>query len=117
MPHLILEYSSNINSSIPMNHLFDKIHHLLAEELPTQLANCKSRCIVHPLFFLGDQDSKNAFVHLTIKIFAGRADAKKKQIGEKIIGLLDAFFRAAPGVLKIDLSLEIMDLDSHYFKS
>lgn len=116
MPHLILEYSNNIITTENFNQLFDKLHHLLEKELPTQLSSCKSRCMAHSLFFIGDQDENNAFVHLTIKILAGRADAKKSQIGEKILLLLNDFFRSGADGLNINFSVEIMDLDKNYFK-
>lgn len=117
MPHLVLEYSNNITSIDRLNPLFDKLHQLLANELPTQLSSCKSRCIAHPLFFIGDQDDTNAFVHLTIKILSGRAESKKSSLGKKILSLLSDFFMTEPSNLKINLSVEIMDLDKNYFKS
>lgn len=117
MPHLILELSDNIKISKQLNQLFAKLHHVLAEKLPTQLSSCRSRCIIHPLFFIGDQNEKNAFVHLTLKILPGRDDAKKKSIGKELFDLLDDFFRAGQNQLNITLSVEILDLDNHYFKS
>ncbi|WP_182392812.1 5-carboxymethyl-2-hydroxymuconate Delta-isomerase [Legionella sp. PC997] len=115
MPHLILELSSNIKTR-PLNQLFDKLHHLLAEKLPTQLSNCRSRCMVHPLFFIGDQRIENAFVHLTLKILPGREDAKKKNLAKEIFDSLKDFFRSEENQLNIMFSVEILDLDGHYFK-
>lgn len=117
MPHLTLEYSNNINPTNNLNHLFDNLHNLVANELPTQLSNCKSRCIIHPLFFIGDQNKKNAFVHLTIKILSGRTDATKKNLAEKVLSLLDDHFRSESNELNLSLSVEILDLDAHYFKT
>ncbi|WP_454780441.1 5-carboxymethyl-2-hydroxymuconate Delta-isomerase [Legionella sp. WA2022007384] len=115
MPHLILELSNNIKSR-PLNQLFDKLHHMLAEKLPTQLSNCRGRCIMHPLFFIGDQSAENAFVHLTLKILPGRDDAKKKNIAKKLFDLLEDFFKTEENKLNIMFSVEILDLDHHYFK-
>lgn len=117
MPHLILEYSDNIVCPNNLASLFDKLHHLLADELPTQLASCKSRCIAHPLFFIGDQTENNAFVHLTIKVLSGRSDSKKNHIGKMILSMLTEFFLAESSHLSIKFSVELMDLDQHYFKS
>ncbi|PWY55051.1 hypothetical protein DGG96_13980 [Legionella qingyii] len=115
MPHLILELSNNIDSQ-HLNQLFDKLHQMLAEKLPTQLSNCRSRCVVHPLFYIGDQSPANAFVHLTLKMLPGRDDAKKKSIGKELFDLLDNFFRTGQNELNIMLSVEVLDLDNHYFK-
>ncbi len=117
MPHLILEYSNNLIATDNFNQLFDELHGLLAEELPTQLSSCKSRCFAHPLFFIGDQSEHNAFVHLTIKILPGRTDSKKKKLGEIILNRLSVFFRSGTDKLNISLSVEILDLDTHYYKT
>lgn len=115
MPHLILELSNNIKSQ-HLNQLFDQLHQMIAEKLPTQLSNCRSRCIVHPLFYIGDQSAVNAFVHLTLKMLPGRDDMKKKSIGKELFDLLDNFFRTGQNELNIMLSVEVLDLDNHYFK-
>lgn len=117
MPHLVLEYSNNITGIDNLNKLFDKLHHLLAEELPTQLSSCKSRCIIHPLFFVGDQDKANAFVHLTIKILSGRSQHKKNYLGEIALNVLKDFFEPAATHLTVKASVELMDLDKNYFKN
>ncbi|MCA0404321.1 MAG: 5-carboxymethyl-2-hydroxymuconate Delta-isomerase [Proteobacteria bacterium] len=117
MPHLILEYSDNLNVKEGFNTLFKQLHYLLAEMLPTPLDNCKSRCMPQKMFFIGDQNPTNAFVHLTIKIKAGRADSLKTFLGEKALNLLTEFFKEKKRDLKINISVEILDLDGHYFKS
>ncbi|KTD66991.1 MULTISPECIES: 5-carboxymethyl-2-hydroxymuconate Delta-isomerase [Legionella] len=116
MPHLILELSNNIKNTEHLSQLFDKLHHMLAEQLPTQLSGCRSRCVIHPLFFIGDQSEDNAFVHLTLKMLPGRDELKKKSIGKNLFDLLDDFFRVGQNQLNITLSVEILDLDPIYFK-
>jgi 5-carboxymethyl-2-hydroxymuconate isomerase len=62
--------------------LFLTLHKILAEKSPTDLSSCKSRCIAHELYFIGDCDAGNAFAHLTVKILAGRSDENKIQLGD-----------------------------------
>lgn len=116
MPHLILEYSKNIESDLNHEPLFLTLHKLLAEKLPTDIASCKSRCIPHDLFYVGDCEVKNAFAHLTIKILQGRSDENKSQIGSEILKILHNFYQPHQSKLNLQLSVEIMDLDKHYFK-
>ncbi|MDP1602359.1 MAG: 5-carboxymethyl-2-hydroxymuconate Delta-isomerase [Legionella sp.] len=115
MPHLILEYSDNI-PTLNCSAFFQQAHLLLAKELPTQLSSCKSRCIVHEAFYVGDGSEQNAFAHLTIKILAGRTDEKKNYIGNELLKIMSEFFQADDSDLKTGLSVEILDLDPHYFK-
>ncbi len=124
MPHLILEYSKNIddesrlidNSALDFKPLFLTLHKFLQEKLPTDISSCKSRCIPRKLFFIGECEAKNAFAHLTIKILAGRSDKHKHQLGHEILKIMLNFFQPYESNLSIQLSVEVMDLDKHYFK-
>jgi 5-carboxymethyl-2-hydroxymuconate isomerase len=116
MPHLILEYSDNIGS-LNSTAFLQQAHQLLAKELPTHLASCKSRCIVHQNFYVGDGHQHNAFAHLTIKVLAGRTDEKKNYIGNELLKLMSDFFQKRTSELRLGLSVEMLDLDKHYFKA
>ena len=115
MPHLILEYSKNLSNEINFKPLFLNLHQMLAEQLPTYIASCKSRCIAHEVFFLGNCTDENTFVHLTIKILSGRSDQNKNQIGTTILQILRDFFQPHANT-PLQISVEIQELDQHYFK-
>ena len=42
MPHLILEYSKNLSNEINFKPLFLNLHQMLAEQLPTDIANSRN---------------------------------------------------------------------------
>ena len=116
MPHLILEYSDNLNlQQKPLSPLFATLHDLLVTKLPTQLTHCKSRCISYPLYFIGDQNDKNAFVHLTVKILAGRSDLIKSEVIDAALAIINTFFKVH-SELHIHTSVELIELNSHYVK-
>jgi 5-carboxymethyl-2-hydroxymuconate isomerase len=46
MPHLVLEASANIvESNERVRKILQECQELLTQQLPTQLASCKSRCV------------------------------------------------------------------------
>jgi 5-carboxymethyl-2-hydroxymuconate isomerase len=116
MPHLILEYSKNIDDELNFEPLFLTLHKILEEKLPTDISSCKSRCISQEFFFIGDCHVKNAFAHLTIKILAGRSDENKNRLGNEILTVMRNFFKSHKSNLTLKLSVEVMELDKHYFK-
>ena len=116
MPHLILEYSNNFDGELDFEPFFVTLHKLLEEKLPTDISSCKSRCIARELFFIGDCHIKNAFAHLTIKILAGRTDENKNKLGNEILKMMRNFFHPHKCNLILQLSVEVIDLDKHYFK-
>jgi 5-carboxymethyl-2-hydroxymuconate isomerase len=116
MPHIVLEYSNNIYPTPNIKALFAKIHELLEKELPTQLSSCKSRCVVHDSFYIGDGSIKNAFTHLSIKIMPGRTAEKKQQVLKGVMDIMNEFFQRYEGSMNLQKSVELMDLDVHYLK-
>lgn len=84
--------------------------------MPTELSTCKSRCVVHKLFYLGDGHQSNAFVHLTVKIMSGRTDEVQNSLGNQLVTLLKNYFEDYPNKSQLQISVEIMELNKHYFK-
>lgn len=115
MPHLILEYSNNIDKNLDLKCLFVALHKLLEEKLPTDISNCKSRYIPRELFFIGNGEDKNAFAHLTIKILAGRSDEIKNELGNNMLKIMSDFFHLKKDA-ELHLSVELVDLNKDYYK-
>ncbi|MGQ3889818.1 5-carboxymethyl-2-hydroxymuconate Delta-isomerase [Legionella sp. CNM-1927-20] len=116
MPHLVLEYSNNIDIRPEVTTFFAKAHSLLEKILPTQLASCKSRCINYDNFYIGSGQINNAMVHLTLKILPGRSDLLKEQVGQKLIELMTESFAPRNKNLNLEFSMEIIEASPHYFK-
>lgn len=116
MPHLILEYSKNIDGKLNFEPLVLMLHKILENKLPTDISSCKTRILAHESFFIGNGNAENAFVHLTIKILAGRSDENKNQLGNEILREMRVFFQPNQSNLILQLSVEVKDLDKHYFK-
>lgn len=115
MPHLTLEYSSNMLEK-DFTHLFLHIHELLATQLPTQLTACKSKIIRCDNYVIGDANKNNAFVHLSIKILKGRSLELKNSIANTIMIQLKEAFEASAKQWDLQISLSIDDLPDVYLK-
>lgn len=116
MPHVILECSENIEAQLPVSTLLAEIHRVLEKQLPTDLSTCKSRCVVHKSFYLGDGHQSNAFVHLTVKIMSGRTDEVQNILGNQLVTILKKYFEDYPNKSHLQISVEIVELNKHYFK-
>ena len=116
MPHIILEHSHHVTEWIDPQKLFDPLHHMLSECLPTELSSCKSRCILSDHVVIGDGRIDKAFVHVTLKILAGRSDRIKQQAGEIVISHIKTYFLSQLPRMDISFSVELTDLSPYYFK-
>ncbi len=117
MPHLLLEASTNIvETNDKIKQTLYKCQELLVEKLPTQLASCKSRLIMHDVFVLGDNNPKNAFIHLTVKILKGRSQELLSTTSRSLFELLQESFTKSKENLNLGVSVEITELNDSYAK-
>ncbi len=116
MPQLILEYSANIIEKDNISTLLASINKLLSEQLPTEIRNCKSRALAYSSFCIGDGNPQNAFVHLNLKIKAGRSRELLNILGNQIIEILKKYFSNSISKLNLEITLEIDELQDSYFK-
>lgn len=116
MPHFILEHSANVKTDF--SQLFEQCHHILVKELSTNLANCYSRAIRCETFRVGDGADDKAFVHVTLKIMAGRSKELLQTLGKNLMETLKKFFAESAKKFNIAISLHIVELHSDgYFKN
>ena len=85
MPHLILEHSANLLEKKTWPALFEKCHTLFAETLPTERKSCVSRAIEYDQYYVGEGKPNGAFVHVTLKVKAGRTPEVLKRTGEAVL--------------------------------
>lgn len=116
MPHVLLECSHDISAMYDFKEFFIGLHEFLSKTLPTQISSCKSRVHSYPHCYLGKECSAESFMHVTIKIIAGRSDEIKKQIGMHVLNMLDQI-RQKCNITQSKISIELLDLNTHYYKN
>lgn len=117
MPQLTLEYSANILEKSHLTSLLKSCHELIANELPTKIESCKSRAIERDIYCVGDGNAQNAFVHVVLKVMPGRDEATRIKVGEKLLELLKMHFGKSLEMLKLQITIELDELSTTYFKA
>ncbi len=115
MPHVIIELSANVIEN-NLSNLLVNIHNLLTQKLPTQREGCKSRIIRHQDYVIGNNDSQNAFVHVTIKILKGRTKETLDDVANAIMQQLKIIFKDSYSRLNLQFTIAIEELPEVYHK-
>ncbi len=115
MPHLVLEYSSNLVEKKSLSDLFKKCHDLLAEKLPTERKSCISKAIECQQYYIGEGQSDLAFIHVTLKVKAGRTFEVLKQTAEALLAAIKMHCNASVKQLNLKATVEIIELQKTYF--
>ena len=118
MPHLRLDYTTNITEEINFQELFHHCHEALQQIIGVDIAKCDSQARQVEDFFIGKGEKENAFVHLTIYLFEGRSKEMKQRIGTIILPLLEKAFSNSLKKLNLHLVIFLRDLEKDfYFKN
>ena len=111
MPHQIIEYSSNLEDRINITRLVDTLHAAAVglEVLPQ--AGVRTRAVRRDLYKIADGHVENSFIHVTLRLAAGRSDEAKAAVGEQLFSALRKHIEPSEDSFPAALSLEIQEID------
>ena len=108
MPHLTIEYTSNIKAEAGIPELLAKANQILIAQnglFPT--GGIRSRAIELHDYCIADGQADYAFVHANLKIGAGRSEADKKKVCDQLFDALKTHFAGLFAKRYLALSLEL----------
>ena len=110
MPHLIVEYSQNL-AGFPEAQALTELNQAVTSS-PEVLdeADLKSRFVLVDSFEVGTAPANRAFVHAQLRLLSGRTPEAKKDLSERVAGVLRRLSPKPAGVM-VQLSVEIVDMD------
>lgn len=109
MPHLTLEYTSNLPGFDPAVAL-KTLNQALAASGQFEELDIKSRATALASFAVGTAEVPRGFVHAKLYILSGRTPETKKALSHCTLQALRTVCPAPPGV-HVQLCAEILDID------
>lgn len=117
MPHLTLEYTSNLAGTPPDAALLLRIHGLLKAVGGIVPENCKSRWREVEGWVVGHGNPAAAFVHLDLRFLEGRPLEVQQAVGEGALEILKAHFLPEPEGVDLQITVEVREIrKATYFK-
>jgi 5-carboxymethyl-2-hydroxymuconate isomerase len=118
MPHLVIEYSSNIPGTIDGDVLLREIAVIVSAAGEIPIEHFKSRLVRRDSYRVGEGGAEEAFVHLEAGVFSGKPPEMKRRIGEDCLEYLEEFFSGIAGELSLQITVEIREMEKEsYFKA
>ena len=116
VPHIVLEYSDDLEPLPDLRGVFAAVHHILAEVADAPIVNSKSRA--KPVqAYIADGDESAAMVHLDIRLMEGRTTEQKAAVSRACIDILVDSFSEAAMKRQVQTTVAISDFDrSSYAK-
>ncbi|RTN23991.1 5-carboxymethyl-2-hydroxymuconate Delta-isomerase [Enterobacter quasimori] len=110
MPHFIAECTENIREQADLPALFARVNEALAATGIFPLGGIRSRAHWLDTWQMADGKHDYAFVHMTLKIGAGRSLESREAVGEMLFGLIKAHFAELMASRYLALSFELDEL-------
>ena len=110
MPHFIAECTDNIREQADLPGLFAKVNEALAAMGIFPIGGIRSRAHWLATWQMADGKHDYAFVHMTLKIGAGRSLESREEVGEMLFALIKTHFAALMASRYLALSFELDEL-------
>ena len=111
MPHLIVEYSANLEADLAMREVVDALHAAALETGVFPIGGLRVRASRRDLYKIADGHPDNAFIHVQARIGAGRPPEVRAKAAELIFERLTAVTADVFAHRPLGLSLEIVEID------
>jgi 5-carboxymethyl-2-hydroxymuconate isomerase len=112
MPHLIVEYSANLDNQIDILELVEAVHQAALRTGVFEVAAVRTRAERREYYVIADGHRDNAFVAISVRIAPGRPPETRKRLGQEIFdaacGYLEKVYERAP----LAISLEVQEIEN-----
>ena len=111
MPHLAIEYSSNLESVVDLSAFCDYLRQAAIEIEAFPLAGVRVRAFATDHYSIADGNPDHGFIDISVRLRGGRSMDVRKAAVEKIFDAAKAFLEPVMATRSIALSLEMGDID------
>lgn len=116
MPHIIVEYSANLEPALDPQALVDALHRTAIDLGIAEAPAVRTRAERRDVFRVGDGNPANGFVHVVARLRIGRPEEKRKALGEALLAVLNRELDAAFETHPIAVTVEIHEIDHLTFR-
>lgn len=110
MPHLLIEYSANVEDAVDVSELVIAMHDAALATGVAPIDALRTRAVAREYYAIADCDPSNKFIAVVARLGAGRSDDEKDSLVEALMAALDAFLGGKQSTIM--LSVEYQEIDT-----
>ena len=110
MPHLTIEYSANLGDELDIQALVDRIHETALETGIFPLGGVRTRAEARAYYRIANGDPAAGYIHMIVRIGAGRDFEVRRSAGDRIFGALCDFTQDLYDRRPLALSFELHEI-------
>ncbi|MEP7030532.1 MAG: 5-carboxymethyl-2-hydroxymuconate Delta-isomerase [Pseudolabrys sp.] len=116
MPHIIAEYSANLEDRLDVQALVDDLHQAAVDSAVAELVAIRTRAVRREHFRVADGKPENGFVHIVARLRIGRPEEKREALGQLLLAAADKRLANVYPTHPIGLTVEIHEIDHMTFR-
>jgi 5-carboxymethyl-2-hydroxymuconate isomerase len=114
MPHVICEYSANLDAKIRIQQLLEILHGAMMRTGAAELAGLRTRADRRTDYLIADSDPANGFVNVTIRVAKGRPVETRKLIVQTVFAAAEKHLANVFATAPFVLSVELQEIDPEF---
>ena len=112
MPHLMIDYSANVEPDVDVGALCDTLRDVAASIDAFPLAGVKVRAVRVDHYAIADGNPEHGFIDISVRIREGRDMETKQDAAQKLFDAANEFVADVMQRRSLALSLELRDIDT-----
>ena len=112
MPHLMIDYSANVEPDVDVGALCDTLRDVAASIDAFPLAGVKVRAVRVDHYAIADGNPEHGFIDISVRIREGRDMQTKQNAAQRIFDAANEFVADVMQRRSLALSLELRDIDA-----
>lgn len=110
MPHILVEYSANIENEIGLEPLFETLTEVAVDTGVFALSGIRVRGIRRDRYRIFDNHPENGFVHTILRVGHGRDEERLKAAGDRIYAVICEHLQPLFDSRALNISMEIQEI-------
>ena len=111
MPHVLVEYSANLEEAIDVGGLCERLRQAAAAIDEVPMPGVRVRAYRADHHAIADGTDGHGFVDISVRLRSGRPDAVKDKIAKRLFAAAREFIDPYMSENSLALSLELRDID------
>jgi 5-carboxymethyl-2-hydroxymuconate isomerase len=114
MPHIIVEYSSNLRESLNPDLFIQEVHNAAEKTGAFGSSTLRTRASERTCYRVGDGHPDNGFVHVVMRIRPGRGREEKLKLGESVFSVICDYLKPIFESRPLGLTYEIQEIETDF---
>jgi 5-carboxymethyl-2-hydroxymuconate isomerase len=111
LPHIVIEYSANLETRIDLRELVRKTHEAALATGVFEVGGLRTRCSRRDVYRIADGHPDNSFVTVNVRIGHGRDEATRHRAGKQIFEAVCAHLAPVYASTPLGITLDVAEID------